>query len=142
MTEIECTVEGCNHTFTSAQGLKSHFAFTHGLPSYQTEYEETKERIEAAKENTSDGKYPENWDEIRRKVFVRDDHQCQRCGTKRGESELHAHHQTPISKGGGHDLDNLITLCQGCHSKEHGRPIGTNASAQKNQFQKGGDDIL
>lgn len=72
-------------------------------------------------------KYPSDWDSRRKKVYQRDGHTCQRCRSKggpKGNTELHAHHKTPISKGGSHSYSNLTTLCQSCHSKEHGHPVG------------------
>lgn len=65
--------------------------------------------------------YPEDWEERRRKVYERDDYECQICGYRGnvGEGKLHAHHITPISDGGGHELENLVTLCRSCHSGVH-----------------------
>jgi predicted DNA-binding transcriptional regulator YafY len=33
---------------------------------------------------------------------------------------LHVHHQIPIARGGNHKLENLIVLCEKCHSLAHG----------------------
>jgi len=69
------------------------------------------------------GKYPEDWDQRRRTVYQRDGYRCQRCGVgggPNGNFELHAHHIVPISQGGSHDYDNLITLCRSCHNAIHG----------------------
>jgi 5-methylcytosine-specific restriction endonuclease McrA len=33
--------------------------------------------------------------------------------------KLHVHHIIPIKMGGNNTLDNLITLCEDCHKKEH-----------------------
>lgn len=68
-------------------------------------------------------KYPANWDQIRHAVYERDNHQCQECGAK--NTELHAHHIIPLSKGGANNGSNLITLCAVCHSNVHGRPVGS-----------------
>ena len=46
----------------------------------------------------------------------RDGYRCRQCG---GTDRLQAHHITPISMGGTHDLGNLITLCHGCHQARH-----------------------
>lgn len=62
--------------------------------------------------------YPENWDEIRKVVYRRDDHTCRRCGET--DTVLHAHHRVPISEGGDHKLRNLETLCKNCHENIHG----------------------
>ena len=29
------------------------------------------------------------------------------------------HHRVPLDRGGGHDWDNLQSLCERCHSKHH-----------------------
>lgn len=51
-----------------------------------------------------------------RAAKFRDGYQCQACGsTKR----LEAHHIIPIAQGGAHTLDNLVTLCHGCHHGVH-----------------------
>lgn len=70
--------------------------------------------------------YPDDWDERRKKVYQRDDYECQLChaqGGQAGDTELHAHHVTPISEGGSHDLDNLTTLCKSCHNDQHDHDI-------------------
>lgn len=70
--------------------------------------------------------YPADWDDRRRKVYQRDGYECQLChaqGGQVGDTELHAHHVTPISEGGSHDLDNLVTLCKSCHNDQHDHDI-------------------
>lgn len=61
--------------------------------------------------------YPENWDQLRRQVYARDNYCCSNCGSP--SSELHAHHIVPLSKQGTNNLTNLITLCVDCHKKLH-----------------------
>ena len=72
-------------------------------------------------------KYPSDWDKRRLTVFKRDQWECRGCeftpDEKNGEG-LHAHHVTPISEGGGHSLDNLMTLCEDCH-------VGVHSSSQE-----------
>jgi 5-methylcytosine-specific restriction endonuclease McrA len=51
------------------------------------------------------------------KARERDSNTCQGCGITNityGRS-LPVHHIVPLSVGGTHDLDNLVTLCQTCH---------------------------
>ena len=43
---------------------------------------------------------------------------CAGCGEP-DENKVHAHHMDPVARGGGTDLDNLIPLCWGCHTKIH-----------------------
>ena len=70
------------------------------------------------------------WDNIKEKVFKRDNFTCQMCGLKPSESESHLYfengdwhslevdHKIPFAKGGSHSLDNLQTLCKKCHKKK------------------------
>lgn len=70
--------------------------------------------------------YPPDWKERRRRVYRRDDYTCQNCGARGGRygnTELHAHHIVPKSQGGGHQLDNLETLCVRCHNAAHDHDI-------------------
>jgi hypothetical protein len=55
---------------------------------------------------------------LRKLVLIRDNYQCQDCGTKdwnKKPSLLHTHHLTPHAKGGITEIENLITLCFICH---------------------------
>lgn len=63
------------------------------------------------------GEYPDDWEQRRKRVLKRDNYECQQCGVT--DTELHVHHTTPISEGGGHKLSNLTTICQSCHAAEH-----------------------
>lgn len=61
---------------------------------------------------------PGRWDE----VMQRDHWTCQRCA-QRAES---VHHRLPRSRGGTHDLANLVALCgdgtRGCHGWAESNP--------------------
>lgn len=65
--------------------------------------------------------YPPDWNERRKRVFMRDGNKCVKCswpeGAKRRSRELHVHHIRPLSQKGDHSLENLITLCHLCHRK-------------------------
>jgi len=50
-------------------------------------------------------------------VLSRDNYTCQKCKNKKGK--LHVHHIIFRSKGGTDTPDNLITLCEDCHTKLH-----------------------
>ncbi len=52
----------------------------------------------------------------RRRAQQRDGHLCRWCGTG---ALLAVHHIVYRSQGGGHELSNLITLCDPCHAKAH-----------------------
>jgi 5-methylcytosine-specific restriction endonuclease McrA len=56
--------------------------------------------------------------ELRSKILLRDNFKCQECGYYK---HLEVHHIIPRSKGGSDDPENLVTLCQRCHDKKHGR---------------------
>lgn len=60
--------------------------------------------------------YPPDWTERRRIVYGRDGGHCRRCGVDIPLDKCHIHHVVKKSKGGGHSLDNLVTLCRDCHS--------------------------
>lgn len=80
--------------------------------------------------------YPPDWDERRRRVYRRDNYTCQDCGARGGRdgnTELHAHHVVPRSRGGGDHLDNLETLCLRCHNAAHNHDIRPNASSESQQ---------
>ena len=50
-------------------------------------------------------------------VFARDDYTCQCC--KKSNKSLRTHHILYKSKGGSDRVDNLITVCDDCHSSEN-----------------------
>lgn len=73
---------------------------------------------------------PNDWSTRRRRVYKRDNYQCQNCGRRggpRGSYELHAHHIVPKSKGGTHQLSNLKTICNECHKAIHGNRMAPSA---------------
>lgn len=75
--------------------------------------------------------YPDDWQSRSRSIKERDGHKCQKCGCyggPRGNSELHAHHKTPISDGGSHKQSNLTTLCRDCHNDIHDNHIPSNST--------------
>ncbi len=66
-----------------------------------------------------------NWEEQREKTLKRDGYKCQLCDSKK---DLVVHHKRPLRTFDktkenwykkANDLDNLITLCRSCHSKQH-----------------------
>ena len=60
-----------------------------------------------------------NWQVIRRRALDRDGWRCRDCG-KAGRLEVH--HVSPLVRGGSNALENLRTLCVGCHKAAHKRP--------------------
>jgi ribosomal protein L37AE/L43A len=63
--------------------------------------------------------YPDDWYARRVAVQTRDSYTCQECGDQPPRPELHVDHVTPISEGGGHEIDNLRALCADCHADRH-----------------------
>ncbi len=63
---------------------------------------------------------PPDWESRREQVLTSS--VCDNCGQC---YNLHVHHIIPISKGGSHKKENLIVLCEKCHSAEHGNRVFT-----------------
>jgi len=56
------------------------------------------------------------WSQVRSEILKRDGYKCQKCGSTKN---LQVHHIVRVVDGGESDPDNLITLCEKCHRKEH-----------------------
>jgi len=56
------------------------------------------------------------WSIVRQIVLDRDAHTCQLCG-KKENTKLHVHHILKSKESGTIHLDNLLTVCPGCHKK-------------------------
>ena len=61
--------------------------------------------------------YPPYWHYLREVVLDKDGHSCQVSGCP-SRLELHIHHIVPVSKGGAHRPENLVSLCQFHHALE------------------------
>jgi hypothetical protein len=64
------------------------------------------------------------WKELAKAVYQRDGYRCVRCGCAHSKGRrLHAHHKKPWA--GNPDarfsLDNIITLCEPCHTWVHSK---------------------
>ena len=60
---------------------------------------------------------------LRFEVFKRDGFQCAYCGQSPPAVVLEIDHIKPISKGGGNDVDNLITACFDCNRGKRDIPL-------------------
>ena len=66
-------------------------------------------------------RYGRAWQRIREN-YVKTHPYCELCfqdGIMKLVEEVH--HKVPLSKGGTHDTENLISLCKSCHSKIHAK---------------------
>lgn len=52
----------------------------------------------------------------RQNVFLRDGHQCQYCLNKFSKKHLTLDHVHPVSKGGKHVWNNVVTACNKCNN--------------------------
>lgn len=57
----------------------------------------------------------EDWEKLRKDVFIHDKYTCQRCFRRFRKGGISCHHIIPRNKGGGSYPQNLITLCHHCH---------------------------
>lgn len=74
--------------------------------------------------DTSDDRYPPDWDARKEAIKQRDSYTCQDCGIEAGEGkQLHVHHITHLSDGGPNYLSNLELLCVDCHNDRHEHDI-------------------
>lgn len=55
--------------------------------------------------------------EFRRRILERDGYTCFYCGSTR-KSDLTLDHKTPLSRGGEHDEQNVVTACLRCNMKK------------------------
>ena len=62
-------------------------------------------------------------------ILHRDKYTCQCCSKK--NTRLEVHHIIYRSQGGTNDENNLITLCEDCHSKVHDRKLTINKKPKK-----------
>lgn len=56
------------------------------------------------------------WQVQRRRVWIRDDCKCVRCGKELLLYQAHIDHIIPVSSGGRSYMRNLRTLCVVCHA--------------------------
>jgi hypothetical protein len=66
--------------------------------------------------------YNKKWFDFSKKVRLRDGNKCLKCGRTNSEVVLQTHHKKykPNLKLWEYPLSDCITLCKGCHSREHG----------------------
>jgi len=62
---------------------------------------------------------PLDWESRRTTVFERDKYICQYCGTY--VDSPHCDHVVPRSRGGSHEIENLVTACPRCNISKKDR---------------------
>ena len=68
-------------------------------------------RLEPIFQNSEIKARPLKWSEARRMALQRD-RVCRICNS---DMQLTVHHMWPRGLGGGHEIENLVTLCEPCH---------------------------
>jgi 5-methylcytosine-specific restriction endonuclease McrA len=61
---------------------------------------------------------PRIYRRLMKRVLERDQWKCQKCGSL---ENLQVHHKIKRSQQGNDTLENLVTLCAYCHTREHGQ---------------------
>jgi len=79
----------------------------------------------------------EHWKALRMEVLIRDGFRCVRCPSRK---RLQAHHKVYHDRFEDSVADELITLCQPCHKREHGikpdkKPFVTRAQLRKPRIE-------
>ena len=77
--------------------------------------------------------YVGEWNTQNRAARARDGHQCRLCGST---DRIQVHHIIPYRYSHSHDLDNLVTLCRSCHSREELKVNGASRDGLKARWQK------
>jgi ATP-dependent DNA helicase RecQ len=60
-----------------------------------------------------------SWSTLRVAVLRRDEDRCVECDIAVQHTGAHVHHVIPRAFGGTDTVDNLVTLCPGCHAGRH-----------------------
>jgi len=71
----------------------------------------------AQKHNPAPRPSDAEWENIRKGILQRDDHQCKLCLCR--DTTLDVHHLIPVEQGGEAMQSNLLTLCRRCHGIIH-----------------------
>jgi 5-methylcytosine-specific restriction endonuclease McrA len=58
---------------------------------------------------------------VRRVLFCRDNWRCTYCGRDGGARDLTLDHVKPLSRGGTHSWDNVVTACRRCNQRKGDR---------------------
>ena len=72
-------------------------------------------------ETTPERPMGHEWRVIRERIFARDDYTCRYCGARGGR--LECDHVHPVSRGGSHEDDNLVTACFSCNRSKRDKLV-------------------
>ena len=72
--------------------------------------------VDGRSKRVSPKRYGDDWDKIRRIIYIRDNFTCQKCG--KTKIVLDIHHIKPFLESFDNSLNNLVALCRSCHMKE------------------------
>lgn len=72
---------------------------------------------------------------VRFEVFKRDGFTCQYCGKAAPDVVLHVDHISPVAKGGGNEILNLITSCACCNGGKGARELDDNSILARQRQQ-------
>jgi HNH endonuclease len=67
--------------------------------------------------------YPNDWNERRQRVLLRDEYECVLCGAAVDLETAHVHHVKRRSDSGSYEYSNLVCLCKPCHAVMDGHEI-------------------
>ena len=77
-----------------------------------------------------------DWTKQKNLCYRRDGFKCRKCG--KGKLMIQCHHLIDWDKSHDNRLSNLITVCVGCHAKEHKIGFKKNNRYWKNRKRKNG----
>lgn len=61
------------------------------------------------------------WNDLRSRIFKRDDYTCAYCGAR--GVRLECDHVIPVSRGGSHEESNLVTACFSCNRSKRDKLV-------------------
>lgn len=68
------------------------------------------------------------WQKRRKRVLRRDNYLCQPCKREgRLTPATEVHHIKARAEGGGHELENLLSICSSCHEEATREQLGQKA---------------
>lgn len=74
----------------------------------------------------------DEWTAMRIDLIMVRGNRCEVCGKDGDKYTIQAHHLTYERFGGDEEPEDLILLCKGCHSKEHGFTKLNSADRERN----------